>query len=262
MEDDAMFKQVCLLTRRPGMSMEEFIDYYENQHAPLLGTMMPLPRRYVRRFVQPEGEMAFGDLPQVPFDCLMELWWESRESFEAGMVALGEGNNFQRIYEDEEKIFASHSNPSFSVEEVESDMQGFEDSPAVDAPRQCNGQDGVLKLVFLLKRKPGMSLEEFRDYYENNHRKLAEQAMPGALRYVRRYVTPEPNPITGEAIELPFDVVMELWWPNRAAWDELQASIADSDIGRAIYEDEENLFSSHLNPIFTVLESDSPTRGW
>jgi hypothetical protein len=55
---------------------------------------------------------------------------------------------------------------------------------------------------------------------------------------------------------------MELWWPNRAAWDELQASIADSDIGRAIYEDEENLFSSHLNPIFTVLESDSPTRGW
>lgn len=257
-----MFKQVCLLTRKPGMSMEEFIDYYENKHAPLLVTMMPGIRRYVRRFVQPESGMAFGDLPRPSFDCLMEIWWDSREEFEAGMVALGEGDNFQRIYEDEEKIFASHDNPSFSVEEFESDMQGFEDTPAYDALRQCNGQEGILKLVFLLKRKPGMSVVEFRDYYERNHRKLAEKAMPGALRYVRRYVTPQPNPITSEAIELPFDVVMELWWPSRAAWDELQASIADSEIGRAIYEDEEKLFASHLNPVFTVLESDSRMRGW
>ncbi|MDG2004062.1 MAG: EthD domain-containing protein [Novosphingobium sp.] len=257
-----MFKQVCLLTRRPGMSMEEFIDYYENQHAPLLASMMPQARRYVRRFVQPEGGMAFGDLPQATFDCLMELWWESRESFEASMATLGEGDNFQRIFDDEEKIFASHANPGFSVEEVESQMRGYDASPAYDAPRQCNGREGVLKLVFLLKRKPGMTTEEFRDYYETKHRKLAEQAMPGALRYVRRYVSPEPNPITGEAIELPFDVVMELWWKNRAAWDELQASIADSEIGRAIYADEENLFSSHLNPVFSVLESDSPMRGW
>lgn len=257
-----MFKQVCLLTRKPGMSMEEFIDYYENRHAPLLASMMPQARRYVRRFVQPEGGMAFGDLPEVPFDCLMELWWDSREEFEACMASLGESGKFEQIYEDEEKIFANHDNPVFSVEEHESEMQGFEDTPALDAPRQCNGSDGVLKLVFLLKRKPGMSVAEFRDYYENNHRKLAEKATPGALRYVRRFVEPEKNPITGEAIELPFDVVMELWWPNRAAWDDLQAEIATSEIGKAIYEDEENIFSSHLNPVFTVLESDSPMRGW
>jgi len=257
-----MFKQVCLLTRRPGMSMEEFIDYYENMHAPLLASMMPQARRYVRRFVQPEGGMAFGDLPEVPFDCLMELWWDSREEFEACMASLGESGKFEQIYEDEEKIFASHDNPVFSVEEHESEMQGFEDTAALDGLRQCNGHEGVLKLVFLLKRKPGMSVEEFREYYESNHRKLAEKATPGALRYVRRFVNPEPNPITGEAIELPFDVVMELWWPNRAAWDELQAEIATSEIGKAIYEDEENIFSSHLNPVFTVLESDSPMRGW
>ena len=78
-----MFKQVCLLTRRPGMSMEEFKDYYENSHAPLLATMMPQARRYVRRFVQPEGNPLAGSTPPVPFDCLMELWWDSREEFEA-----------------------------------------------------------------------------------------------------------------------------------------------------------------------------------
>ncbi|MCX7863703.1 MAG: EthD domain-containing protein [Novosphingobium sp.] len=257
-----MFKQLCLLTKKPGMSMAEFINYYETRHAPLLASMMPEAKRYVRRFVQPEVGMALGEVPRPSFDCMIELWWDSRESFKAGMAALGKGDNFRRIYDDEEKLFASHSNPGFSVEECESAMQGFSDTPAYDGPRQCNGHQGVLKLVFLLKRRRGMSLEAFRNHYENHHRKLAEQAMPGALRYVRRYVTPELNPITGEQIELPFDVVMELWWPNRAAWDELQARIADSEIGREIYADEERLFSSHLNPVFSVLESDSRMRGW
>jgi hypothetical protein len=58
----------------------------------------------------------------------------------------------------------------------------------------------------MMKRKPGMTMAEFIDYYENHHAKLGETLMPLARRYVRRYVTPEPNPITGEIVELPFDV--------------------------------------------------------
>ena len=257
-----MFKQVCLLTRRPGMSMDEFKDYYENAHAPLLASMMPQARRYVRRFVQPELNPVAGSVPPIPFDCLMELWWDSREEFEACMASLGEGDAFQNIYEDEEKIFASHDNPVFSVDEVESSMQGFEDPPALDGRRQCNGEGGILKLVFLLRRKPGMSAEEFRTYYENNHRVLGERAMPKALRYVRRYVVPEHNPITGEAIELPFDAVMEIWWKSRADWDAVKEEMAATDLGREIYLDEEQLFATHDNPVFTVEEADSPMRGW
>ena len=30
-----MFKQVCFFRKRPDMTMEEFIDYYENQHSRL-----------------------------------------------------------------------------------------------------------------------------------------------------------------------------------------------------------------------------------
>ncbi|MCB2059367.1 MAG: EthD domain-containing protein [Novosphingobium sp.] len=257
-----MFKQVCLLTRRPGMSMEEFKDYYENVHAPLLATMMPQARRYVRRFVQPEGNPLAGSMPEVPFDCLMELWWDSREEFEACMASLGEGDSFQKIYEDEEKIFASHDNPVFSVEEIESPMRGFEDTPALDGLRQCNGEEGILKLVFLLKRKPGMSIEEYHEYYQNRHRLLGEKAMAGAQRYVRRHVVPEKNPITGEAIELPFDTVMEIWWDSRSDWDAMQAEIAENGLGQEIYADEENIFASHDNPVFTVEEADSPMRGW
>ena len=118
------------------------------------------------------------------------------------------------------------------------------------------------KILLLMKRKPGMSLAEFRDYYENNHRKLGEKALPNALRYVRRYVQPEKNPITGEAIPLPFDAILEIWMNSRAEWDATQAGLAGSEMMQAIYEDEEKLFASHDNPMFTVEEADSPMRGW
>lgn len=257
-----MFKQVCLLTRRPGMSMEAFKDYYENAHAPLLAPMMPQALRYVRRFVQPEPGLQSGEFSAVPFDCLMELWWASREEFDACMASLGEGDAFQRIYADEEKIFASHDNPVFSVEERESPMRGWTDEPVLQGTRQADGSDGVLKLIFLFKRRPGMSTAEFRDYYESRHAKLGERAMPGVLRYIRRYVQPERNPITLEEIELPFDVVTEIWAESRAHWNAMQADLAGGELIREILADEKRLFAEDPYPVFTVEEADSPMRGW
>jgi hypothetical protein len=141
-------------------------------------------------------------------------------------------------------------------------MRGFADLPALGGLRQADGRHGTLKLVFLLKRKPGMTQADFQDYYESRHRKLAETALANALRYVRRFVHPERNPITGDVIELPFDAIMEIWMTSRAEWNETQAGLAGSAIMRAIYEDEEQLFVSHENPMFTVEEADSPMRGW
>jgi hypothetical protein len=33
----------------------------------------------------------------------------------------------------------------------------------------------MIKVVTLLFKKPGLSKDEFRDYYENHHRKLGEK---------------------------------------------------------------------------------------
>ena len=49
-------------------------------------------------------------------------------------------------------------------------------------------------------------MEEFIDYYENQHSRLSERlgrspSIPNAVRYVRRYLTPERNPVTGEVID-------------------------------------------------------------
>jgi EthD domain-containing protein len=115
----------------------------------------------------------------------------------------------------------------------------------------------MLKQVVLLKRRDGMSMDEFIDYYENHHAKMAKGHMPLARRYLRRYVRPEKNPITGEVVELDFDVVMEIWWNTRRDFEETMKQIGAGEAHRLFYEDEEKLFKSHNNRVFTVDEYES-----
>lgn len=128
------------------------------------------------------------------------------------------------------------------------------------APARCGIYEkgsNVLKQVVLLKRRDGMSMDEFIDYYENHHVKLGQRYMPLARRYVRRYVRPEKNPITGEIVELDFDVVMEIWWNTRQDFEETMRQIGAGEAHRLFYEDEEKLFNSHNNRVFTVDEYES-----
>jgi len=59
------------------------------------------------------------------------------------------------------------------------------------------------KILLFLKRRPGMTLEAFRDYYENHHAPLCEKYASGVSRYMRRFLIPLPNPESGIAEELP-----------------------------------------------------------
>jgi len=108
-----------------------------------------------------------------------------------------------------------------------------------------------------------MSMEEFMDYYENQHSQLSKRAgrgpsIPNATRYVRRYLKPEKNPITGEVIDSGYDCIMEIWWNSRADFEASQRIISDPSRLPAIKEDEDKLFASHSNPVCTVEEFDSP----
>ena len=78
--------------------------------------------------------------------------------------------------------------------------------------------EGLHKVLMFMKRRPGMSLAEFRDYYERHHAKLVMKYMgPSVRRYVRRYVAPVANGETGADGELDFDVITELWVEDPAA---------------------------------------------
>src|SRR3546814_665561 len=113
-------------------------------------------------------------------------------------------------------------------------------------------------LVALLKRRPGMTLDEFRDYYETTHSKFAEPLKGGlAVRYVRRYFTPIVHPLLDAEVEEPeFDAMMEMWFKDQAQFDEAMKAFADPVLSKAIREDEPNLFDVSKIRHFLVDEVD------
>jgi uncharacterized protein (TIGR02118 family) len=67
----------------------------------------------------------------------------------------------------------------------------------------------MLKVISLLKRKEGMSLEEFRKWAMEEHPKLGKK-MPG-MRHYRMSVVLQDDPA------LPADAVSEFWFDNNEA---------------------------------------------
>ena len=78
------------------------------------------------------------------------------------------------------------------------------------------------------------------------------------VRYVRRYLVPETNPVTGEIHDPGYDCLMEIWWNSREDFENSQRIIADPERLPLTKADEANLFSSHANPVCTCIEYDSP----
>jgi hypothetical protein len=121
----------------------------------------------------------------------------------------------------------------------------------------------MLKQICFFRKRPDMTMDEFLDYYENQHSQLSKRqgrapSIPGAVRYVRRYLQPEKNPVTGEVIDSGYDCLMEIWWNSREDFENSQRIIASPDRIDFVKEDEKNLFASHSNPVCTVVEYDSP----
>ena len=116
----------------------------------------------------------------------------------------------------------------------------------------------MLKVIGFLKRKPGMTVEDFRDYYESHHRVIGEKYLRDhAVKYMRRYLTPFADPLSGNQAEQPCDVVMEIWYRDRAAYDAAMANFVRPDVAAEIAEDEEKLFDRKYNRFFFVDECES-----
>jgi hypothetical protein len=120
-----MIKQIVFLKKRDDLSMEDFMDYYENQHSQLskkMGAPPPMPnaQRYVRRYVKPEANPLTGEVIHPGYDCIMEIWWNTRADFEAAMKAIGNPAFLEARKADELKLFASNNNPVITVEEFDS----------------------------------------------------------------------------------------------------------------------------------------------
>jgi hypothetical protein len=115
----------------------------------------------------------------------------------------------------------------------------------------------VFKVMELLKRRPGMTLEEFIQRYESEHVPLAEKNIMTLRRYARRYLYPTSHVIAtdDEVREPEYDVVTELWYDDRASFERSQERLrAKPDLIAAVVADEEHLFDRARSRIVYVEE--------
>jgi len=108
-----------------------------------------------------------------------------------------------------------------------------------------------------MKRKAGMSVADFRHYYETVHVPLALSYSKGMQRYLRRYIDPLPNPETGATPEPEFDVVTELWFTNEKVYRATVQFLSTTVMPDAIVTDEKNLFDRAKSQMATVVEYES-----
>jgi EthD domain len=122
-------------------------------------------------------------------------------------------------------------------------------TPTVDA------SGAMIKMVFMLKRRPGMSRADFIQYYESHHARLGEKYVPNAVRYVRRFLDPVPGPWSKPADE--FDVMTELWFANKQEADRAMAHLSEPKIHDEIAADEERLFDRSRSQVYLITEHES-----
>ena len=118
----------------------------------------------------------------------------------------------------------------------------------------------MIKLITLLSRKTDLTRDQFIEHYETQHRIIGEKYLSGfAVKYQRRYLN-----VAGSAnhapLALPFDVLMEIWFPDQAAMDAAMQLIASDAAQAEIVADEERLFERDQTRSYVAeeYESDMP----
>jgi hypothetical protein len=104
-----------------------------------------------------------------------------------------------------------------------------------------------VKMIVMVRRKPGLTPEQFRDGYENSHSRIAVELFGHLwLEYRRNYLTtgrcfePGVGGDTGGPAEIGFDAVSEFVLRDEAALEEMgRISAANFD---RIKEDEAKWF--------------------
>lgn len=112
----------------------------------------------------------------------------------------------------------------------------------------------VHKILLFMKRRPDLTMAQFRDYYENHHAPLCAKYSSGLSRYVRRYIEPQSHPETGTWEEPTFDVITELWFEDEAIFKGTLSYLTTALMPEDVIADEKNLFDRSSFRIATVTE--------
>jgi uncharacterized protein (TIGR02118 family) len=110
-------KSIALLRRRADLSPADFITYYEQNHAPLIRSLLPGIVDYRRNFVDFDGAFIFEGAAPFDFDVVTEIWFADRAAYDAAMAVAADPEVARRIAEDEGRFLDRSGTRMFVVEE-------------------------------------------------------------------------------------------------------------------------------------------------
>ena len=107
-----MIKVFGYLKRRPGLSPQDFAEYYEHNHVPLVLSKAFMSMVYKRNYIQ-RGDAFNIEGEEIGFDCMTELVFAERDDLLAWMTNLG----IDEIARDEEKFIDRGATRAYVVDE-------------------------------------------------------------------------------------------------------------------------------------------------
>ena len=191
---------------KPGLSEEDFFTYWKDVHAERYGKRIKQAKGYALNMRVPFGP----DQGDPLFQGVNEIWFDSPDD----AIAYAQSPEYlEGVRPDEPKFLTWFG--MVAVDTV--------DHAAVEPPR---GDWGGVKVFALAKRKPGMSVEEYRRYAREVHApKVAK--LPGLYGYVQGSV-PDAAYAVGEPL---LDAVSTLWFESTDAIAAAMSSDAYQEVG-------------------------------
>jgi uncharacterized protein (TIGR02118 family) len=214
-----MFKVIALITRRPDMTREQFLDYYANHHVKLVWRVFPWTADYRRNFIDLSRSIMSPGLPAPDFDSITEMWFHDRAGYDR-MLAAHAAPELDKVMVADEGRFMDRTKTRFFVV----DEHGA--TPAGDAPNTPK-----FKAMAVMAKKPGLAKAEFIDYYENHHVPLI-RSMFDIAEYRRSYVDLTGAILAPEVAKPDFDVVTELWFKTQRDYEAMLAGPNDPRIAK------------------------------
>lgn len=256
-----MIKMLFLLTAKPGMSRDAFIERYESKHVAASLQLVPFYTEYRRSFLLPESMIAVshvGPAAQRPeFDVVTELWFSDQAAVERMQQEIVETDAGELLAEDERHQFDRRKMLSILAEEHVTPAERL-------MPPPQPGMKPAVKMICTMRRRPGMTRDEFIDYYETGHAELAMKILVDDRgrcvfgQYRRTFPLPGGVTQIGDADAPPyaydFDVMTEIWFWTEEDYKAFHALTTTPEVGKALSEDEAKLFDMPHTVMFLADE--------
>tara|TARA_B100000029_G_scaffold516236_1_gene627864 strand:- start:18647 stop:18988 length:342 start_codon:yes stop_codon:yes gene_type:complete len=113
-----LHKLIALISRLPNLSKDEFAEYYEHHHVPLIKKLFPMISQYKRNFLSQDPKVE-GNVGPANFDVITEFWFHDDHSLDEFWSKTEDPNVVKLIMEDESHFIDSARTQIYVVKEHE-----------------------------------------------------------------------------------------------------------------------------------------------